>query len=184
MSATITSGRSRARGLQHGAAILHHAHQIEVFGEQTLQRLGDQPVIIGEQHPRAIRAPASQRHPRNHGGAVAGLALDVDLASEQADPLAHAHLTEAGTAIAAHRIETATVVAHGELQTAVTRRERHDDRARLGVTGDVAQRFLGHTKQAERRVRRQRLREVGGNVRYDSSSLIHRFSPIDSRFQS
>ena len=56
--ASVITIVQRARGLQHGAAILRHAHQVEVFGEQTLQRLGDQPVIIGEQHPRAIHAPA------------------------------------------------------------------------------------------------------------------------------
>src|SRR5215510_4227161 len=94
--------------------------------------------------------------------ATAGTALDLDLAAEQENPLAHADMAEAHPVAMAGRIEPNSIVAHSELQPPVQALQADLGPAGPGMTGDVAQAFLRDAKQAERHIRRQRLGNVVG----------------------
>src|SRR5262245_630616 len=94
--------------------------------------------------------------------ATAGTALDLDLAAEQHNPLAHADMAEARPVAIAGGVEANPIIAHGELQPAVHALKPDLGLAGPGVAGDVAQAFLCDAKQAERHIRRQPLGNVAG----------------------
>ena len=48
----MTSGRSSATACHQAAAVLDDAGEFEVLLENALQALGDDAVVIGEQHAR------------------------------------------------------------------------------------------------------------------------------------
>ena len=55
MSATITSGLSLPARLDQLAAVLHHAYQVELRGQQALERLRDHQVVVREEHARTAQ---------------------------------------------------------------------------------------------------------------------------------
>ena len=56
MSATMRSGIERSRRLDHLAPVLDDADQLELVGENALEPLGDDPVVVGEQYARTRHA--------------------------------------------------------------------------------------------------------------------------------
>ena len=125
MSATITSGLSALAALDHRAAVLYHADEVEFGDEQAFQPLGNHPVIVGKQDAHAAHDGASRNwHPRNDGCASAGSALDIELSAQQANPLTHAGVTEARAMSLQVGLKSAAVVADCEPQTTIAQRER------------------------------------------------------------
>src|SRR5262245_43769267 len=103
-----------------------------------------------------------QWNPGLNQRATAGTALDLDLAAEQENPLAHADMAEARPVAMAGRVEANSIVADGELQAHVPALQADPGPAGPGVTGNVAQAFLRNAKQAERHIRWQLLGNVAG----------------------
>ncbi len=142
--------------LDQRAPVLHHAHQVELGSQQTLQRLGHQQVVVGEEHPRTTLGAhgglLSDGNPGDDRRAPAGRALDVERAVHQPHPFAHARQAEAPSSLRLRRIEADAVVADGKEQTVVHLPQGDVSGARTGVAGHVVQRLLRHAEQAERRL--------------------------------
>src|SRR6185295_9330614 len=84
----------------------------------------------------------AQRNPRSYGGAVAGLALDVNATVKKINPLAQTHQSEGHGFARILRIEAAAVVANGQYDAPTFLLDSHLDESGPCMFGNVGQRLL------------------------------------------
>src|SRR5205823_5505827 len=101
---------------------------------------------------------SGQRYPRDDRGSRSWRAAYLKIASDLANALAHARMTQARTLPRSVDIEADTVVAHSQLESSPPRRQRNADCLCLGMTDNIAQRLLRDAEQAQRDVLRNSFR--------------------------
>ena len=157
MSATITSGRSLPAASTSCAPVLDHAHQIELRGEQALERLGDQQMVVGEEHARTARR--GHRAPPSLGTQATTVVPWPGALSMSSVPCTSRTRSRM---LARPRCSACAGTAPGRSRRRRRRRRGASPSSicrsvtvaarRTGVAGHVVQRLLRHAEQAERHV--------------------------------
>ncbi len=110
-------------------------------GEDALQAVAHDLVVVGEQHADHCGLPL-RRQSHAHAGAAARRTRHLDRAAEVVHPLAHALQAERARLGEVGRRDAAAVVLDLEEDLAVVRAHAHPGLARAGVARDVGERFL------------------------------------------
>src|SRR5262245_49404261 len=108
-----------------------------------------------------LRTLLFQGNPSPDGRATPGRTLDLHLPAQQKHALPHAAKPEASVAVMLYGIKTDAVILDGELQSPVDAPEGNLRPARFRVPRNVVQCLLGNAKQAQRRIARQVVGNVG-----------------------